>query len=576
MPLDMRTFQSLSVDELIEQFDPQELMEFTNGLVPPPQQAVPQPGQAEPEGFFGGITPYDPNEDFFSTKNLGSLASNIPQSALNLGSDVAGAIFSPVETGKALIEAGPSGILGAIGERFGNLKKTAVEDPFGLATDFAPLTAGLGKVAGASRLAKAALNPVRALGEAASVTARKAGTAIGTGAREVAAVASGLDPGVISTARQALAPDLDDLTRSFSRGGEVASDVARTQAEDFAKLSRQSFADSRTSGNVDAIPEAAKRIEAAITQELDDIAETGRANFSNTPVNTDRYLKLLEDLDADMRSSGIDITPRGLDTSGSVIPRDVGAKASIGDALDFAFEPLGASRPTVGDVWMARLRIDAAEVSALAAKAGFSGPEAGIIKRIRGRVSGFLDGINDPAFKKFNQEYAEGAALRERFAREITGTGAAGKTAEAQIAAVIRSIKEGRASSEAFLRRVEARTAIPLRAIAAGTELSDLVGRGLISKGIFAGAVFGGVSGLAPVTLIALLGTSPKFLGVTMRGLGLAERQMQKVKSFVDKIMTIPTVQPLIEQGITIGAIIQQLEREQPTLMGRIGSANNR
>ena len=138
MAVNLADFTTLSPQELASKYSLEELESVIN-----------TPAPEVPAADDSGISRFDPNEDFFSSKNLGSLASNILPSAGNVAKDTFNAAMSPIETGKALFEAGPSGIAKALGDRFGSieaLKRTAVEDPSGLALDVCKQKMGLSAI----------------------------------------------------------------------------------------------------------------------------------------------------------------------------------------------------------------------------------------------------------------------------------------------------------------------------------------------------------------------------------------------------------------------------------------------
>ena len=58
------------------------------------------------------------NMDVFSREYMSGLADNIAPSALNVASGFWSMLSSPVESAKAIYEAGPSGILSGMAERY--------------------------------------------------------------------------------------------------------------------------------------------------------------------------------------------------------------------------------------------------------------------------------------------------------------------------------------------------------------------------------------------------------------------------------------------------------------------------
>lgn len=114
--------------------------------------------------------------DVLSPQYIGGTLKNIPGSAGQVASGMAQMIASPIESAQAIYDAGVSGILTGLGERFGtpdewargdfsDLKNTIYNDPVGLALEAAPgvgiagraaKMAGAGKMLGTSKAATAA------------------------------------------------------------------------------------------------------------------------------------------------------------------------------------------------------------------------------------------------------------------------------------------------------------------------------------------------------------------------------------------------------------------------------------
>ena len=169
------------------------------------------------QGSMGGYSRYyglgdadtstkDPaNMDVFSREYMSGLADNIAPSAANVASGFWSMLSSPVESAKAIYEAGPSGIMSGMAERYGtpsewaggdfsDIKRTAYQDPSGLALEVLPGAGIAGKVAAqvggktgmittrmANQISKASStfgNPIEALARA---TAIKGGKALASG-----------------------------------------------------------------------------------------------------------------------------------------------------------------------------------------------------------------------------------------------------------------------------------------------------------------------------------------------------------------------------------------------------------
>ena len=107
----------------------------------------------------------DPGKmDVMSREYLGTVAKNFIPS---VGNTFSGLLdwFKP-ETYQALYEAGPEGILNALGDQYGTPQRTFAEDPFGQITTAAPGVGIVAKAGGASKLGAAASRAGRAIHEA--------------------------------------------------------------------------------------------------------------------------------------------------------------------------------------------------------------------------------------------------------------------------------------------------------------------------------------------------------------------------------------------------------------------------
>ena len=558
MPVTLQEFKSLTPDELTEKYSQQELNLFMDQLdqqMGGSRRGPAKPPSGEPQETRDWITAYDPSEDLFSLKNLGTMAGNIPGSAAHMVGDVAEAVTSPIETGKALWETGAGGLLEGLGRRFGVtydeeegldfdpelLKKTLVEDPAGVALDVAPVGAAVGRVAGLGRLGRAALSPVRA----ATEVARGAGTGVTTATKAVASAMSGMDPGILTTAREVL--------------GETGK---------AGKRGREAFESARK--GPDAIPQAVEVMESGISSRLDDIGSELRASvgvqrvapkemsgFDSSVLNglKGREIKLRIKADGS----------RELDFRLSAIPEEVDAQRRILKAMRSIIQARKGG--TFQDLWRARRQIDEANSTALKQK--FGNTEIGILKDFRGELNKLMDTVDNPKFKELNKEYREGIELRDRFDK-LAGTRV---DPEGQISAVIRAIRQGKGSSEKFLRKVEEQTGTPLRAIAAGTELQGLLPRGLVGRGLFAGVA---TLTFGPEVLVAMFLAPPAALRFYLKRIGQGERVIKALGTFTDNLMGLPNAAMLAEQGLTIGGIINQLseQAEQPSFLGRLAPAS--
>jgi len=593
MPLTLQEFTSSSPDDLLGKYSPLELKMFMQSMRSPEAQTE---TRSQPP-TRSGITPYDPSQDFLSAQNLGAMAGNIPASAYHMAGDVAEAAWSPIETGKAAWETGAGGLLEGLGRRFGVtydeneglgydpelLKKSLVEDPTGMALDVAPGMQAVGAGAKAARLGtrasalarktagpragravrtavqaadsplvQTATSPVKALAQGA----RKLGQGAGGISRAASSALSGIDPGVLSTAREVLG--------EYGRRG--------TKAGDFAKESRKAFDAARKTS--DPIPEAVTKIEVGIVSELDQIGSDLRAAVGTQRTTAqgmiefeNKILKRLKDRDItfyekiDPRTGQrVRDNKRGLDFRKSAIPEEAAAQRRIHKAM----RALGDARTsgTFEDLWRARRQIDEANSTALKQK--FGNTEIGILKEFRAELNNLMDSVGNLEFQRLNKKYKEGIELRDRFDK-MAGTRI---DPEGQISAVIRAIRESRKSSNEFLKTVEMQTKTPLRAIAAGAELQGLLPRGLVGRGVFANVA---ALTFGSDVLFAFFLAPPAALRTYLKAIGATERKIKVLGAVTDQIMGLPRAAALAEQGLTIGGIIQQLsdQPEQPSFLGQ-------
>ena len=93
MALKISDIDGLTPEEMVNRFSYQELAELRRSLEGP---ASPTTQIDPPVESAEGITPYDPEQDFFSSQNLSAMGSNILPSAANVGSDFWNMVTSPV------------------------------------------------------------------------------------------------------------------------------------------------------------------------------------------------------------------------------------------------------------------------------------------------------------------------------------------------------------------------------------------------------------------------------------------------------------------------------------------------
>ena len=578
MTIGTQSLSGMSPEELSQQFSLEELMELRQQVR---QRKISQPSTPLEEGA-GGITPYDPEQDFFSSENISAMGSNIIPSAVNMGSDLWDLATSPIESAKARGEAGVGGIVSALGERFGgleNIKRTAVEDPFGLALDVAP---GLG-VASKFSKAAAAASKVASPVKAATGAVAKLGKGVGELSKAAASAASGIDPGILTTARKVRGATPQSAARSL-RESEPVDWPGNVDPVEFVKAQREGFDVGFSGKGAEELQSGIGRVSEGITEELQRIATEGMQKFGGVAIDDKSYRTALNKMAGNLREksvilqsgnrfirsgTGEMIEVPNLNFRKSTIPDDGSAHDRISIAAKYIVDPLENKLGiTIDDVWLARKRID--EMAGNALKQKYGDMESTILKGMRGDLNDFLTSVPNEAFQKFNADYASMSSVREAFDQMIAGK----IDPDNQIAAMVRSIKAGRELSEAFITRVEATTGVPLRAIAAGRELSGFLPRGLVGRGIFAGALGAAVG---PEVLIGFFIAPPKLIGTYLKGIGVAERTIRRVGEAVEQVMSLPAARELAEQGLTMGLILKQLEGEnkQPSLMGRVGQAQS-
>ncbi len=563
MPLTIQEFQNLSDEDLRQKYSRSDLRDFARSQLLQLQA---------PADARSGITAYDPSEDLFSLKNLGTMAGNIPGSAAHMVGDVAEAVTSPIETAKAVWETGAGGLLEGIGRRFGVtydeeeglgydpelLKKTLVEDPAGVALDVAPGGAAVGRVAGLGRIGRAALSPVRAAAEVAGGL----GKGTGLGARTIASVMSGIKPGVLTAGREALG-----------------------QTGEAGKIARKGFEAGKTAE--DAIPDAINKIEEIISSELDDVGKGIRSSvLGDQMVSPDAYNAFARNVEKTFKEFNVYPGPkRGmLDFGKSRIPKDVGAQGRIEDALDLIRQARDGYRnihtgqktskgSTLEDYWTARTQIS--EANSTAFKQKYGDMEQGLLKGLYGNLNELMDSVDNTKFKDLNQKYKEGIELRDRFSK-MAGSQMA---PEQQISSIIDAVRKGEGTSVKFLKGVQEKTGVPLQAIAAGQDLVGLIPRELVGKGAFMAIVPAVATGVLPAkVMLAMFLSPPRFLRRYLKMIGATERQIKELGTFADKLVGLPRVAAMAEQGLTIGGIINQLseQAEQPSFLGQLAPASAR
>jgi hypothetical protein len=440
-------------------------------------------------------------------------------------------------------------------DRFGGveqLKRTAVEDPFGAALDVAPIArpvsmaALAGKTGRLANLGRAMSSPITAAAGAAAGTAKGAGRGIGFAAQQGAGLATGVDPGIFTTAREALT------------GGAVPREAF--------KSARRGIDDPK------AIPKGVESVVDGLRMEKNRVFKEAKSQMDqfNVRMTPGKLAGLRERIVGGVASEfGLKFTPTGaIDFKN--IPGLATAGGGAQKKITQAMGQLQNVDGSLSSLWDARMNIDTlAEVLRNKKRVNKAGA---VVKSLRARVSKELEDLGGSKFKKLNSDYKAASTLIDDF----MGVTSAGGKPQTQINAISRSIKEQARFSEDILQRVEAQSGVPLRAIAAGAELSEGAARGLIGRSRMANVIFAGGAVLMaePWILAGLLFTSPRFVGRLLEFSVATERAVRAANQAVQRLMAIPGAQQLAEQGLTIGAIINQLDRESPrSTLGALGAS---
>ena len=201
--------------------------------------------------------------------------------------------------------------------------------------------------------------------------------------------------------------------------------------------------------------------------------------------------------------------------------------------------------------------------------------EQGLLKGLYGNLNELMDSVGNTEFQALNRSYKEGIEFRDRFSK-MAGSQMA---PEQQISSIIDAVRKGEGTSDLFLRGIEETTKVPLRAIAAGQDLKGLIPRELVGKSAFMAIVPAVATGVLPAkVMFALFLSPPRFLRRYLKIIGATERQIKELGTFADKLVGLPRVAAMAEQGLTIGGIINQLseQEDQPSFLGQLAPASAR
>ena len=336
-----------------------------------------------------------------------------------------------------------------------------------------------------------------------------------------------------------------------------------TKAGDLAMKGREAFDAARK--GPDAIPESVTKIEVGIASRLDRIGSDLRASVGTERATAEAMgafergvVKRLNDRDVKLFRTPDG--PLGLDFRKSAIPEEAASQERILKSMRAMLR--GFESGTLDDLWRARRQIDEANSTALKQK--FGNTEIGILKEFRAELNTVMNTVDNKQFQKLNKDYKQGIELRDRFDK-LAGSRV---DPEGQISAVIRAIRQSRQSSNEFLKKVEADTGTPLRAIAAGTELQGLLPRGLVGRAAITGIT---AMSFGSDVLFAFFLAPPGLLRRYLKVIGATDRKIKALGAVTDRIMGLPRAAALAEQGLTIGGILQQLsdQPEQPSFLGQ-------
>lgn len=562
------------------------------------------------DSHMGGITPYDSSQDFFSLRNLNALASNVGPSAINLITGLADAATSPIETYDSIKEMGMQGIINELDDRLGtidNFKRTAVEDPFGIALDLAPIGGGIGgRVAGqlaksGSRTARlggvgvgAVTDPAGTLGRAAGSAVGATGHAIGEGYHLGTALISGMKPqllkrtvsgGSTKKGRQQFRDIINkvhDEDILFNELNQVGRDISK-QADDFITQALDAMPDTRMPELIKPaewvnvindvfrggelkrlgkekgyIPRPNRSAEFVSRQ-----VDSGWKNAKGTPIYVTRqFIKFKPD------KSLYETVHAGTGVKRALDPDQLKAITDLESVLRAPFDY------TPKQAWKIYTQLES--ISSYATKT--QGPVFTAIGRLRKVIRDQLSA--HPEYGSYMKEASKRYELLDDLDK-LVGLKVKGQADTQQmINKFITMANEGSVHSQGIVNKFKELSTqvmgepIDLNATAAGLAMrqplpQSLVARGQLMQGITAGAGVGAAVGVIPFgslwpLLILLPMSSPKLLGKFNNILGIGKQMSNQIQDINRRLWKKPVARALGKKGYTIGsALAYMAEREQ-------------
>lgn len=551
---------SLSAEELQRKYsveDIQESLSTVQALEPQrePAKLEPQREPAKRDDRFFETTPFDPNRDFYD--QLGTLVGNIPASGEQMVRGLAQTVSHPVDTFNALREAGLSGIAEGLKDRYGgieNIKRTAVEDPVGLAADASIFTGP-----GAIRAAGSSSNIVRGLGRLGRATSPSAAVISGVKAppkaartltREAAAALSGVDPKAISIGARESMRGTPEARAAFREGVRGHKDITE-------------------------LPGRVREVQSIMREQQAIGAKANRASFPKEPINRkiwiDEFLRpAAETLKSRNIETKIKLPNRPvLDVSGAEGVRALGP-GQIGQ-LKKGFKQLAEIDfpETVEQLYKRR-----ADFDVIVKKLKDPRIES-IATGLRAQYTKFLesDNVGGAAMRQFNLQYSTGSNTR----RQLESVLKFGARDEQFLKSLVSSIAESRPINRAMIQKAEQATGFPIRATASGLEFGEatargLIGRSLASKAFQAIIGFGLVTSFDPTLIPLLLLTSPRVIGEAILSMGTVAQPLRPVLKMAEVLGQNKITRGLVEEGMSFAAILGRLDpQEDEQLANDIG-----
>lgn len=259
-----------------------------------------------------------------------------------------------------------------------------------------------------------------------------------------------------------------------------------------------------------AVQEAKRQNTARYGKALDEI---GDSVVDASGVRT-RFVEQLNDF-------GVKVTDEGLDFSNSPL-RTVPAAQS---KLSTAYAEISSlpPKPTIKEIDTMRRALDKLE---LAGEDGAANTANSLISRASNEVK--TAGKQAEGYQKMLSDFAEEADFLDELQRGLMAK--EGRTIDQTMRALTHSMNLNNERRLALIKRLEQETGENFVAQIAGTQLSELLPRGLVGRIGGAALVGAGIANLSvPGVLIPLVLSSPKVTGEFVYALGLTARKTQNL-----------------------------------------------